>query len=215
MTTTARLENRTLADVLERLGSVAPERIAAHPSPGSATEADLLSSGGDDDRLYELVDGVLVEKAMGYRESILAAVLIRLLGFYLEDHNLGVVSGESGTLRLAPGLVRIPDVAFIRWERFSGGTPGPEAFPDLAPDLAVEILSAGNTVLEMERKLHEYFAAGSRLVWYVYPVTKTVQVYTSPTECRQFTEGETLDGGEVLPGFTVSVAEWFRRAERP
>ncbi|MCA1596708.1 MAG: Uma2 family endonuclease, partial [Chloroflexi bacterium] len=206
--------NETLLDLLLRLGSVAPDRIAARPYPGSATEEDLLLPRAEK-RLYELVDGTLVEKAMGYYESAVAILLSYFLEAYLGDHRLGIVLGEAGMLRLAPGLVRAPDVSFISWDRFPGGRLVPEPIPALAPDLAVEVLSASNTRAEMERKLQEYFAAGCRLVWYVEPRLRTVRIYTSPSESRVVTEGDVLDGGDVLPGFALSITEWFSRAERP
>src|SRR5438309_3646410 len=105
----------TLADVVERLGSIPLERIPASPAPGTATEADVLARQGGEKRLYELVDGVLVEKPMGYYESLLAGLLIQILNNFLEQHDLGIALGEAGTLRLAPGLVRIPDVSFLSW----------------------------------------------------------------------------------------------------
>src|SRR5207244_67545 len=114
--------------------------------------------------------------------------------------DLGVVSGPDATMRLAPGLVRLPDVAFVAWARFPDGKLPAEPIPELVPDLAVEVLSRGNTEAEMERKRNEYFAAGVRLVWYLDPEPRTVRVYTNPTEVRLMTEDEALDGGEVLPG---------------
>ena len=85
-----------------------------------------------------------------------------------------------------------------------------EPVPDLVPDLAVEVLSASNTPLEMANKLREYFEAGTRLVWYVNPPTRSVLVYTSPEASQRLGEADTLTGGEVLPGFAVPVAEVFR-----
>jgi Uma2 family endonuclease len=208
----ARPAIKNLADLLERLGGIPPERVRFHPAPGTATEADVLVSPDGEDRLCELVDGVLVEKPMGYLESWLAAVLIRLLVEFVEQHDLGIVLGEAGTLRLAPGLVRVPDVAFIGWGRFPNRDLPAEPIPDLAPDLAVEVLSKSNTDAEMARKLEEYFAAGARLVWYADPDSRTVRVYTSPTDVRLLSENDTLDGESVLPGFQLSIREWFDRA---
>src|SRR5579871_1335634 len=114
---TSPLKVPTLADLLEELGGVSPERIIARPAPGTATEADVIAMESQD-RLCELVDGVLVEKPMGYRESLLAVALIGLLGPFVSARNLGLVSGESGMMKILPGLVRIPDVAFASWDRF-------------------------------------------------------------------------------------------------
>jgi len=204
----------TLDDLLHRLGRVPLHRIRLHPPPGTATEADVLVYPHGEKRLCELVDGVLVEKPMGYYESLLAGVLIQLLRNFLDERDLGIVLAPDGALRLAPGLVRIPDVCFISWERFPNRDLPAEPIPDLAPDLAVEVLSESNTEAEMERKLQEYFAAGTRVVWYVEPEPRTVRVYTNPSDVRLVGEAETLDGGTVLPGFQLKVREWFDRAGR-
>ena len=89
-----------------------------------------------------------------------------------------------------------------------------EPIPSLAPDLAVEILSEGNTKAEMERKLQEYFAAGTQLVWYFDPRSRTVTVYTAPDQFTILNESQTLDGGELLPGLVISLHELFERASR-
>jgi Uma2 family endonuclease len=204
----------TLADLHQRLGGVPLERIRCQPPPGTATEVDVLHRPNGEKCLFELVDGVLVEKAMGLYESVLAMVLGQLLRNFLEQNDLGIVSGEVGLLRLAPGLVRGPDVAFISWQRFPNQRLPAQPVPDVAPDLAVEVLSEGNTEAEMERKLGEYFAAGVSLVWYLEPEPRSVRVYTSPTDVRLLTEEETLEGDPVLPGFRLSIREWFERAER-
>jgi Uma2 family endonuclease len=204
----------TLADLHERLGRVPLHRIRCHPAPGTATEADLLVCPNGEKHLFELVDGVLVEKAMGYYESLLAGILIRLLGFYLEQHDLGFLLGEGGMMRLAPGLVRIPDVSFISWDHFPNRELPAEPVPDMAPDLAVEVISEGNTDEEMKGKLKEYFTAGTRLVWYVYPEERSVHVYTSPMDVHVLREAETLEGGMVLPGFRLIIRELFDRAGR-
>jgi Uma2 family endonuclease len=201
----------TLADLLDRLG-VPPKRIRFRPPPGTATEADVLAYLNGEKRLCELVDGVLVEKPMGFYESVLAVILIGFLQAFREQHDLGIVSGPDGTLRLNPGLVRIPDVAFFSWERFPNRELPADAIPDLVPDLAVEVLSEGNTEPEMARKLQEYFRAGVRLVWYIDPRTRTAQVYTSPDDAHRVREDDALDGGAVLPGFRLTLRELFNRA---
>jgi Uma2 family endonuclease len=85
----------------------------------------------------------------------------------------------------------------------------------LAPDLAVEVLSEGITQDEMERKLKEYFLAGVRLVWFVEPRKRTVEVFTAPGACTVFTEEQTLDGGDVLPGLRLPVRDFFLRVPKP
>jgi Uma2 family endonuclease len=209
-----RTKIETLADLVKRLGDIPLDRIRAHPAPGTATEADLLNDPGDDYKMCELVDGTLVEKPMGLYESMLAAVLSHLLLAFLEEHDLGIIAGEEGPLRLSPGLVRKPDVTFIAWKRMPNEELPDEPIPGLAPDLAVEVLSKSNTEAEISRKLREYFAAGTRLAWVLDPKRRTVRVHTSPTEFRLLGEDETLDGADVLPGFQLPIREWFERARR-
>ncbi len=204
----------TLDDLLHRLGEVPACRVRFRPLPGTATEDDVLAVERRENLLCELVDGVLVEKAMGYRESLLAAALIHLLRAFVLPRNLGLVSGADGMMRLGPGLVRIPDVAFVSWEHLPHRRVPIEAIPALAPDLAVEVLSPGNSAAEMLRQRHEYFAAGVRLVWSVDPDSRTVEVYKSPEACDRLTENETLDGGAVLPGFSLSVKDLFAEMDR-
>jgi Uma2 family endonuclease len=199
----------TVADLMERLGGIALERIRFRPAPGTATEADVITARERDQRICELVDGVLVEKAMGFPESILAVALAALLRAFVRPRNLGLVSGADGTMRLFPGLVRIPDVAFASWDRLPGRQMPRVPIPDLAPDLAVEVLSEGNTAAEMARKRSEYFAAGVRLVWMIDPRTRTATVFTGPEQSTALDESQTLDGGTVLPGFLLPLRELF------
>lgn len=210
------LASESMADLLDRLGGIPPERVRTPPAPGLATEADLLAALVlPRKRICELLDGVLVEKAMGYRESRLAALLIELLNAWVRVRNLGIVTGEEGLLRLFPGRVRIPDVAFASWTRFPNRRCGPEAIPDLAPDLAVEVLSESNTPAEMRMKREDYFRAGCRLVWEIDPEARTVAVYTraEPADVV-LTVADTLVGDPVLPGFQLPVAELFAELDR-
>ncbi len=174
---------RTVAELLEALlplGDIPPERIRLHPAPGTATEQDLLDVLDHENRICELVEGTLVEKPMGYEEGRLTGVLLTYLNIFLWQHDLGTVNGADGTLKLTTGLVRVPDVSYVSWDHLPGRKYPDAPIPRLALDLAVEVISQGNTNAEMERKLREYFDAGTRLVWFVYPKTRTVHVYTSP-----------------------------------
>jgi Uma2 family endonuclease len=128
---------------------------------------------------------------------------------FVRPRNLGLVTAPDGTMRLAPGLVRIPDVAFISWDRLPDRRVPTEPIPALAPDLAVEILSAGNTAREMARKRQDYFAAGVQVVWEVNPNTRTVEVFTAPDQSTVLHEAQRLEGGIVLPGFSLPLQELF------
>jgi Uma2 family endonuclease len=112
-------------------------------------------------------------------------------------------------IQLEAELIRIPDVAFISKERYAGKIVKPGAFWELGCDLAVEVISPSNTRREMERKLEDYFNAGVRMVWLVYPDSREVAVYSSPVESAVLKGNDVIDGGTVLPGFTVSVSEIF------
>jgi Uma2 family endonuclease len=100
-------------------------------------------------------------------------------------------------------------VAFVSWSRLPGGQVPTDPIPLLAPDLAVEVLSNSNTKREMARKRGEYFSAGVRLVWIVDPAVSTVAVYTGPEQYTVLGQDQVLNGGELLPGFTLSVRELF------
>jgi Uma2 family endonuclease len=110
--------------------------------------------------------------------------------------------------------VRIPDVAFTSWDRLPGRRRPGSPVPLLAPDLAVEVLSRSNTPGEMALKRQDYFTAGVRLVWEIDPEARTVVVYTSPTHAVTLGLADTLDGGLVLPGFTLPVQELFAELDR-
>ena len=211
---TAFAEAQTFADLLEELGGISPSRVRFRPAPGRATEKDVVRIEASENRLFELVDGVLVEKAMGAKESLLATHLSFLLKSFLQDKDVGVVLGADGMMRLRPRLVRIPDVSFISWDQIPSGEFPSKPIPDLYPDLAVEVLSKSNTAGEIERKLSEYFEAGCRLAWIIAPKTHTADVYTSPTECQHLRPTQSLDGGNVLPGFKLPLKELFASTRR-
>lgn len=199
----------TAADLVERFGAIPLARVRLDPAPGSATEADVVAIHDQEDRLYELVDGVLVEKTVGAYESYLAYLLGTLLNQFVMEYKPGIVLGPDGMLRLAPGLVRIPDVSYISFDRLPNREVPRDPIAELAPDLAVEVLSRGNTRQEMERKLADYFAAGVRLVWYLDPQRREVRVFTSPEAVAVVGESQTLDGGNVLPGFSLELQRLF------
>lgn len=200
-----------LSDLLEDLGGIDPRRVILKPPPGTAKQADMLRINESKITLCELVDGTLVEKGMGYEESGLALLLGHALLSFLDRHDLGVVAGESGGLRLRPGLIRVPDVSFISWDALPGREWPKGPVPKLAPTLAVEILSKSNTKAEIDRKIREYFAAGTQLVWIIDPKKQTVRVHTSPLEFKLLAKDDMLDGGTVLPGFRLKLKDFFEK----
>jgi Uma2 family endonuclease len=205
---------RTLADLLEQLGGVPLDRIRFHPYPGTATIQDVIDIEEQEGKLCELVKGVLVEKPMGYEESELAMFLGGLLNAFVIPRNLGLVTGPDGTMEIMADLVRIPDVAFTNWDRFPGRCRPKVPIPRLAPNLVVEVLSRSNTPGEMAVKLQEYFTAGVELVWEIDPRARTVVVSSPATQAITLTEANTLDGGTVLPGFTLPLRQLFAELDR-
>jgi Uma2 family endonuclease len=206
---------RTLADLLERLGNVPLERVRLQPPPGTATEKDVIAAwSGLDRRLCELVQGTLVEKTVGTKEAVVATLVCHFLWKYLDKHDLGLALGADGMFRLKIGLVRIPDAAFISWDRLPEGKLSDEAIAKRIPELAVEVLSPGNTPKEMALKLDDFFNAGVKLGWLIYPKTETAEEYTSRTDCRQVTSTQSLEGHDVLPGFRLPLKKLFARTRR-
>ncbi len=204
----------TFADVLDRVGNVPPHRVLLNPPPGTATELDLLDSTYTGDRGCELVNGVLVEKTMGFREDYIATNLIFLFRLFLQTNNFGAVAGSQGLLRFKIGLVRVPDVTFIRWDSVddTDEIENPDgAFLEVAPDFVVEVLSPSNSTNEMSMKLDEYSKAGVKLVWYVDPDRKEVAVFPNAKAAAKKIVGVegVLDGGTVMPGFRLPVKEIF------
>jgi Uma2 family endonuclease len=203
------------AEWLAALGGVPLERIIFDPWPGTATEADLLQFVERDKRLCELIDNTLVEKPVGLLESFIAGMLIYHLNQFVLPRDLGMVTGEAGMMRLFTGRVRIPDVAYVSYDRLPGRAVPTVPIPNLSPDLAVEILSESNTEAEIGQKLREYFDSGTRLAWIIDPRTRKAAVYHKagkPT--RTVDEAGVLDGEDLLPGFSVTMAELFRKVPK-
>jgi Uma2 family endonuclease len=202
----------SIGDLLASLGGISPSRVRFKPAPGTATVDDVVRLLNRHKRKFELVDGTLVEKIMGAKESFVGIDIAFLLkDWNRANGNVGMVLGADGPMKLMTKLVRIPDVSFTNWDRVPNRQVPDAPVPDLAPDLAVEVLSEGNTREEMERKLKEYFLSEVQLVWYIDPRTRTVRVYTSPDDVTELGAADTLDGGDVLPGFSVPVAQLFEQ----
>lgn len=202
---------RTLQDLLHRLGDVPADRVRFDPVPGTATIDDLFRP---ENKLCELVDGTLVEKPMGVRESILAFFLGQLIGPHVRCHNLGILTGPDGTYEVLSGLVRLPDVAFVSWDRLPGRRVPTKPVPNVVPDLAIEVLSKRNTAREMYRKRKEYFKAGTQRVWQINPRKRTLRAYSTRTKFEEFTESQTVPGEPVLPRFALSLPELFGELDR-
>jgi len=203
-----------VAELLAHVGNVPGGRVLLSPSPGQATEADLIRACEKEKRLCELIDGTLVEKAMGAIESYLAVILSHHLHEFILKNDLGVLLGEAGMLRFSPKRIYLPDISFISWAQDPMREMQKQPVPDLHPDLAVEVLSPSNTSREMARKRADYFAWGTRLVWQLDPKSQTMQVFTAAEESSIVDLQGALDGGEVLPGFSLPLAKLFENTDR-
>ncbi len=202
----------SVAELLERLDDIPPNRIRWKPYPGTATEQDVIAAEGAlDKRLCELVDGTLVEKAMGQYESRLGGLILYFIETYLDTHDLGICYGADAMLRIVPGRVRLPDVSFVSWDRLPNRELPAEPIASLVPNLAVEVLSVSNTRREMEGKRRDYFQGGAQLVWEIYPQTRTARVYSSLDQFQEIGAEGALDGGVVLPGFALPLSQLFAR----
>jgi Uma2 family endonuclease len=163
----------------------------------------------DDDSLYEVVNGQWKEKApMGMLQAWVASTLLVVLDNFVRSHRMGKVIAESlFVLDTASDLQRRPDLAFVSRQRV--GKPVQSAAWDIVPDLAVEVISPTNRAPEVLEKIHEYFAAGVQLVWVVYCQPRQVYVYRSPVSIQVLTPEDTLEGDDVIVGFTLPVAKLF------
>jgi Uma2 family endonuclease len=208
-------EPRSVGDLLAELGDIPPHRVLLNPWPGTATEEDLIRLlDGPRKVVCELVDGVLVEKAMGFKEGLLASVICRFLWDFAERNDSGVVVGADGPVRLRLKLVRVPDVCYVSWTRIGADEIADDSISKVIPELAVEVLSKSNTRREIDRKIGEYFTAGVLLVWVIDPQKETATIYRSPTRKKLLDKNGVLDGGLVLPGFQLPLKELFARARK-
>jgi Uma2 family endonuclease len=176
------------------------------------TADQLLDISANSECRYDLIRGELIEMSpAGARHGRLTARLARILDDFVDRNSLGATFGaETGfILTEKPDTVLGPDAAFVR-----AASMPPEDEQDgylrLAPDLAVEVISPSDRAGQVSDKVAEYLDAGVRLLWVIEPRRRTVTVYTPDRHARILREGDELDGGDVLPGLTVAVAELFR-----
>jgi len=166
--------------------------------------------------LYEVVDGRVVEKLkMGAFQVHSASILFRILGQFAWTRKLGCVESEMLFLLDAnAGLKRRPDLAFVSYERW----PKKRRIPrtpawDVVPDLAIEVVSPSNLASDVVVKVGDYFRAGVRRVWVIYPVEEQVYVYESPALARILGRADRLEDEAVLPGFSLPLSELFESGD--
>ncbi len=176
----------------------------------AVTADELLALPGDGFR-YELIKGELKQMSpAGHEHGAIVMALAAPLYSHVRSHKLGrVFAAETGfKIGRDPDTVRAPDIAFVRQERVEkeGKSKG---YWSGAPDLAVEVISPSDKVSEVDEKIQQWLEAGTRLVWVVNPKLRTVTVYRSNVDAEILTVKDTLDGGEVVLGFQIPIAELF------
>ncbi len=175
------------------------------------TAEELLALG--EDAPFILIEGRLVEEMpSGFRSTRIAALFVAYLVMYARPRKLGEVCGADGgfILQRDPDTVLSPDAAFIRADRLSPSDQAIVGFLPTYPDLAVEVLSPSNRAGEVARKVEIYSKAGVPLVWVIDPERETATVYAHGREPVTLARGDALDGGDVLPGFTLPLDDVFR-----
>ena len=189
--------------------SIAITPPASSPSPaGRMTPADLQNLPNEKD--FELVDGQLEERNMGFDSSRIGATLVILLGMYCRQMRLGPVIGADYGYQCFPDdleKIRKPDVSFIRAERLVGVNMS-AGYSRIAPDLAVEVISINDLFVDVSKKVQEYLAAGIPLVWVLDPESQQIYVHRS-TGATILSVHDELSGEDVVPGFRCQVSELF------
>lgn len=173
--------------------------------------ADELLRLPPDGHRYELVEGELkVMTPASPRHGRIAMRLGSLIEQHARQYDLGVVyaAGTGFQLREDPDTVRAADAAFVATAHIPPEGE-PEGYWAIAPDLVVEVVSPSDSASALQSKVADWLRAGCRLVWVVYPDTQTVAEHRSVTEVRMLTADQTLEGGDVLPGFACGVSEIF------
>ena len=174
-------------------------------APPRVTEDEFLRLP-DDGRKYELVDGEIQEVPGSVRNDEIAAIVIYRLTPAIIGK--GVLCSSQAGFRMTSGSLRAPDVSFTRRERLPNGV-APDAFGNAAPDLCIEVVSSSEEPADIARKRSEYFASGAQQVWYLYPDTHRVTVYTSSTQATDYAPDDEITGGDILPTFRCRVSELF------
>jgi Uma2 family endonuclease len=189
---------RTMSETLTAV--IEPESDQAPPGAGP---------------FYEVINGQVVEPPeMGAFETVFATRLSNEVAiFFRETGSTGHLAVETlFRIQSEPNLQRRPDMAFVSYDRWEEDLPIQQAAWQVVPDLAVEVVSPNDLAVELMDRLDDYFRAGVRLVWVIYPRHGRVFVHTPPKGIAYLDAADTLDGGDVLPGFKLPLAELFRRS---
>lgn len=158
-------------------------------------------------RILELIEGEIVEKIPSFIPSKIGMRIGRLVGNFVDDRDLGYVTGEAGGYILSDEDTFNPDVGYISKARLPE-EPAREA--PVAPDLAVEVKSPTDRKRNMRRKAERYLLLGTRMVWLVFPDEQEVEVYVPDKDVQTIGIDGILDGGDILPGFQLAVRDIFK-----
>lgn len=160
------------------------------------------------DKIFELIDGEIVEKMPSFTPSRIGSRINHLISSYLDEHDIGYVTGEAGGYKMSAENTFNPDVGYISKARLP---EEPDREAPVPPDFAVEVKSPTDRKREMRRKAEKYLEYGTRLVWLVFPEEQQVEVYSLLEEDVITVDmSGVLDGKDVLPGFTLAVKDIFK-----
>jgi Uma2 family endonuclease len=209
LTSSSQQMDMTVEELASRVGAIPLWRIRSTPIPGTAIEDDVARVRRDESLLCELIEGVLVEKAVSNLAALIAIKLSSILDQFVSSRRLGWVLGPDGFLWVSRTKLRAPDVSFIARDQIPGGKFPREGYLALAPVLAVEIFSPGDTARELEEKRRDCFSAGTKLFWIIYPERQEAEVSTGLETHHTVGRDGALEGGQVLPGFSLKIADLF------
>lgn len=164
-----------------------------------------------DHDLFELVDGVLVEKSMGWESSRVAIRISTILQQFVDEHRLGWIAGADAGYQCYPDdplKVRKPDVSFVSFKKIPADEP-PVGHCQAIPDLVVEVTSPNDLYCDVEVKIQEYLDAGVPLVWVVNPDAKTMRSFNASGETNTYRGEETISAEPILPNFRCPLSQFF------
>jgi Uma2 family endonuclease len=182
----------------------------AVPKPKLMTIAEFeqfTARSENADRLFELINGEIVEKVASFKPSRIAACILRYVDTFVDEHNLGYVTGADGSYILSDEDEFMPDVGYIAKERLP---VEPERQVQGPPDLAVEVKSPTDSKRKLRLKAEDYLRFDTKAVWLVFPEDQRIEVYELDQDVQELGIDGVLTGGDVLPGFSLPVKELFR-----
>jgi Uma2 family endonuclease len=186
-------------------------RERASSNARQVTAEDLRNMPDEPGMQFEINEGILVQvPGASFGHHLVVMAILRLLDAFVTERDLGYVmpDGFAYLLRREPDVLRIPDVSFMAKERVPANARI-EGYWHGAPDLAVEVVSPGDDADELHDKVRQYLEAGTRMVWVAWPKWSSISVHVEVGQSTELIHDAILDGGDVLPGFSVLVADIF------